>query len=244
MAATARRFQIAQQLARLSLAELAELDAANRWRRECGGQAAGRLARPECERQEDRRTRTAPQQRPDQLDRRAVAPVQVVQHEHERTVGAQQLEQPADRAVAAVTLISHRVPAPEAGRTQRGKDLAELEDDVRRPDGLQIERLRRDMRIERVRPDAEREIALELRRHAVEHQAPVLLRALAQLGEQARLADARLTLDRHTRRRPAHQHAQHRIERCKLGVASDDRPGEGVGAHPGSSLTGSAAHHR
>ena len=39
------------------------------------------------------------------------------------------------------------------------------------------------------------------------------------------------------RRRPAHEHAQHRVELCELGVASDDRPGKGVGAHPAASLT-------
>src|SRR5215207_3785554 len=129
---------------------------------------------------------------------------------------------------------------PETGRTQRGKDLAELEDDVRWPDGLQIKRLRRDVRIERVRPDTEWEIALELRGHAVEYQAPMFLRAVTELGEQAGLADPGLTLDRHAGRRPAREHAQHRIELCELGVASDERPGKGIGAHPGSSLTQSA----
>ena len=163
--------------------------------------------------------------------------MQVVQHEHERTVGGQQRKQRADRPMTAIALSGHRPPAPDAGRTQRGKDLAELEDDVQWPQGLQIERLRRDVQIECVRPDAEWEIALELRRHAVEHQAPMLLRALAELGEQAGLADARLTLDRHGPRPPAREHAQHRIELCELGVASDDRPGKGVGAHPGASLT-------
>ena len=139
--------------------------------------------------------------------------------------------------MAAVTLIGHRLPAADAGRTQRWKDLAELEDDVQWPQGLQIERLRRDVCIERVRPDTEWKIALELRRHAVEHQAPMLLRAVSELEEQAGLADTRLTLDRHAARRPAREHAQHRIELCELGVASDDRPGKGVGAHPGASLT-------
>jgi len=64
----------------------------------------------------------------------------------------------------------------------------------------------------------------------------MFLRAAAELGEQAGLADARLTLDRHTCRPPAHEHAQHRIELRKLGVASDDRPGKGVAAHPAASL--------
>ncbi len=236
--------EIAQQLAGLRLAELAERDAADRRHRERGRQAGGRLARPEREREQHRHARTAPQQRRDQLDRCGVAPVQVVQHEHERTVGGQQGQQHADRPMAAVALIGHRLPTPGAGRTQRGKDLAELEDDVQRPQGLQVERLRRDVRIERVRPDAEREIALELRRHAVEHQAPLLLRAVAELREQARLADAGLTLDRHARRPPAHEHAQHRVELGKLGVASDDRPGKGVGTHPVASLTRIGSDHR
>src|SRR5215211_6605541 len=126
---------------------------------------------------------------------------------------------------------------PETGRTQRGKDLAELEDDVRWPDGLQIKRLRRDVRIERVRPDTEWEIVLELCGHAVEYQAPMFLRAVTELGEQARLADTRLTLNCHADRRPAREDAQHRVELCEFGVASDQRPGEGVGAHPGASLT-------
>ena len=222
------RLEIAQQLPRLRLAELAERHAPDRGHRERGRQPGGRLARPEGEREEDRRPRAAPQQRPDQLDRCGVAPVQVVQHEHQGTVGGQQREQRADRPMAAVALVGHGLPARAAGGTQRGEDLAELEDDVQR---LQVEPVRRDVRIERVRPDAEGKIALELRRHAGEHQAPTLLRAAAELGEQARLADPGLALDRHARRRPAGQRAQHRVELSELGVASDDRPGKGVGAH-------------
>ena len=104
------RFEIAQQHSRLNLAELAERDPADRWHRKCGRQPAGRLARPEGEREQHRRTGTAPQQCPDQLDRCGVAPVQVVEHEHERTLDRQQREQRADRPMAAVTLIGHRLP--------------------------------------------------------------------------------------------------------------------------------------
>ncbi len=50
---------------------------------------------------------------------------------------------------------------------------------------LEIERLRRNVRVQCVRPDAEREIPLELRRHATEHHAPSLLRAVAELAASA-----------------------------------------------------------
>ena len=49
---------------------------------------------------------------------------------------------------------------------------------------------------ERVLPDAERQLALELRRAAVEHEVPALAGALAELVEQPRLADPALAGER------------------------------------------------
>jgi hypothetical protein len=55
-------------------------------------------------------------------------------------------------------------------------------------------RAHRDLGLEQLAHDAERELALELRRARGEHAQ---LGALAQAGEQARLADAGRTLDQH-----------------------------------------------
>ena len=88
-------------------------------------EALVRLAGPEAERQQDRRIRLAADQRRDQLDRGAVAPVQVVEHQHERLPVGDQPEQAPDGAVGPVALVGDRRRLA-VGRAQGGQDLTEL----------------------------------------------------------------------------------------------------------------------
>ena len=81
--------RVAQQLARLVGAERAELDAGQQVRRASARSSAvdrrsGHVARTHGQRQEHRRGRRPAEQRSEQLDRRRVGPVEVVEHEHER----------------------------------------------------------------------------------------------------------------------------------------------------------------
>ena len=137
----------------------------------------------------------------EQLDRRVVAPVQVVEHEHERPVARRAAR--AARAPRGARGSARRRPLRSRRRrpSQRREDLAELGDELGVPAVLEVELLRGDVGVERVDPDAERQVALELGRRAGEHEVAALLGAAAQLGEQPRLADARLALDRDARLR-------------------------------------------
>ncbi len=80
------RLEPAQQLHRLGLVERLQCQARDVGDGQGGEQSLGHLPGPEAECDQHGRLRPAPQQRGDQLDRRAVAPVQVVEHEHERLV--------------------------------------------------------------------------------------------------------------------------------------------------------------
>ncbi len=60
-----------------------------------------------------------PQQRAEQLDRRRVRPVEVVEHEHERPALRKGLEQRAHRAMGAIALVLNRRIARGRERRQR-----------------------------------------------------------------------------------------------------------------------------
>ena len=78
--------------------------------------------------------------------------------------------------------------------------------------------------VERLGPDRVRQVVLELRRRGAEHQA-VGRRARGQLGEQARLADPRLTLDcEHPPADPGREPRELSVERLSLPYAADQHP--------------------
>ena len=82
--------------------------------------------------------------------------------------------------------------------------------------------LRYDVRIEGVHPDAERHLALELRRGARQHHVPAALGQRTELVEHARLADAGLPLERHIRGLAPAQGIENRLERSALILAADE----------------------
>ena len=73
--------------------------------------------------------------------------------------------------------------------------------------------------IERIRPDAERHVALELGGRAGQHQVAAPLPALAQLGEQPRLADSGLALGAEVRRAAVRQRVECPLELIELCLA-------------------------
>ena len=97
-----------------------ELDPLHRRRGEGGPQPLGGLAGAEREGEQHRRVGAAPQQCRDQLDRRAVAPVQVVEHQHEGLGLGQPLQQAPHGAVGPVALVGERgVGRPARPRAAR-----------------------------------------------------------------------------------------------------------------------------
>jgi hypothetical protein len=140
--------------------------------------------------------------------------VQVVEHQHERPPGGERRQQSADRAVRAVALVGHRAARARAHRRERGEDLGQLLLQLGRE--LGAESLRGGVRVERVGPDREREVALELRGGAGEHEAAAPLRPPAQLGQQPRLADPRLALDRHAAGHAGRQRVERVVDRREL----------------------------
>ena len=186
----------AEELVRLVAGECTELETGRRSGAlgafERGGQTCRHLARThgECEQHGSRR-RPA-QQRAEQLDRRRIAPVQIVQHEHERPVVRQQLEQLANGAITPVALVGTRDALHGVLSRQRGEHGCEV---VAHIVGEPREALRLEpsqVVVECVDEDPERQVALELGGGAGEHELAALVRAAGELGEQACLADTRL----------------------------------------------------
>ena len=70
----------------------------------------------------------------------------------------------------------------------------------------------RDVIVERVDPDAERQLALELGAAAREDEVPALLAALRELLEQACLADPRFAAQRDEGRPPPAEALERRLQ--------------------------------
>ena len=108
---------LAEQLGRLCLVELREPDPADGRNRERGREARRCPAGAERDREQHRSLGCALQQPGEQLDRRLVAPVEIVQHDHERPLVREELEQAAHRAVGAVALVGNRCRGAVAARS-------------------------------------------------------------------------------------------------------------------------------
>jgi hypothetical protein len=131
--------------------------------------------------------------------------VEVVEHEHQRGLVGQAPEQALHRAMSAVALVGQLGRGVRLGGPRRGQDRAELDQEAGFGGLPQIRHLRRHVCVEGVDPDAERNVALELRSRAGEHEMPAGLGALPQLVEEPRLADPRLALDGDARRATARE---------------------------------------
>ena len=125
-----RRRPFAEKLSSLIRRQGAELDPGQRRRtmrpleccRKRSGVWRGRSATAD---QHGRRRRPA-QQRAEQLDRRRVGPMEVVEHEHERPRLRELLEQRAHRTMAAIALVLERHRSAACERRQRREDVREL----------------------------------------------------------------------------------------------------------------------
>ena len=158
--------------------------------RQRGGEQRPHRRGPERQHEQDRAARGPAQQRGDRLQRRVVGPLQIVQREHDGPGRRQPFQQRPYRTVRAVALVLQpgRHP-PHQG--QHGRELRQLiADQPLEP----IHAQERGVIAQRVLPDAERQLALQLRRTAGQDQRVAGPRG--QLIQQPRLADPALARER------------------------------------------------
>ena len=172
-----------------------------------------RLAAAHGGRHEDRLALEAPRQVGEEAQRGAVAPVQVVDGQHERLLGGQVERHPVEpvqRGERHVAIGGRLRCAEDRGRRRRRAGQRAL---GARPVG--------DHGLEQLPHDAERELALELRPAARQHQRAVPGGPSPGVGEQRALADPGRTLDQHGAALAAGRGLDERDERGHFPLALD-----------------------
>ncbi len=202
---------------RLGLAERGEPQPDDVGARERGEEALRRLPGPVGEGEQHRPVEPAAQQRADQLQRGVVAPVQVVEHEHEPVLRGERLQQRLDRPVGAIAVVGHGGAVP--GRVHGRQEVRELGVEV----GAEPQLARADVGVQRIDPHAVGEVALELRGGAREDEMALRLGQLAQLAQEARLADARVAGHGQARQAILREGAERLPELLELGLPADQR---------------------
>ncbi|EHN12334.1 LigA [Patulibacter medicamentivorans] len=188
-----RRHRVAEQGAAGLDVERAKLQAQRLalavGRRERAVEHRRQLGRTQAQRQAHRAARWSRQQVREQLDRRRVGPVQVVEHEQDRMALGDRRQQLPDRAVGAMALLRRDRGRRAGGRAegrQRGSQRVGVGPGQRGPLG-DVERSQ--PVVDGVTDDPERRLALELRRAALQHQPSARGGDGGQLPQQPALAD-------------------------------------------------------
>ena len=176
--------------------------------------------------QEMRRTRGAPQQVQQELDRRGIGPVHVVEHQRDRLRVRELLQKPTHRLVAPKPLFG------DGGRRRcvrvrrhRREDGCQLGAHLCQASGVQ----RRQMMIQRVQYDAERQVELVLGRPPLQHEHPPRLGDAAKRLQQGALADPRLTQERDDRGATVGGGIRGLLQRSQLALAAEHRGSLGAG---------------
>ena len=206
---------VAQQRERLVMAERFQVQVLGAGVERAHRDAAFRRAQREHE--QVRRARRAAQQVLDELDRRVVRPVQVVQRQSDRALAGEQLDQPAQRPVVAEALRGGLGRGGRRHAVRRGRQHR-AEPGIQRLDAARVQG--RNMVVERGDGERERHLALVLGRAPGEREQPGRAGALRGGFQQRGLADPRLTADQHDARLAA-AHVLHRpLHRVELAIAS------------------------
>ncbi len=119
----------------------------------------------------------------------------------------------------AVALVGERGVGRVSVAAQRRQHAGELVEQRGVPFALRL--LGGHVGVERVDPDAERHVALELGGEPAEHEVAARFGACAQLGQQARLADPRLAFEREARQRAVRERVERAVEPRELRLASN-----------------------
>ncbi len=164
--------------------------------------ATGDRSGPDRRRKHHGRVRRAPEQMADELHRRIVAPLQIIEREQQWPRRRQTLEQLPRRKVSPEPLC--RGPedcARRAHRTECWKHRSQLPELLR---GNAVKRAcvkRGQVTVKRIDEQPKREVALQLGRPALQHQTTNRLGVARQLRDQRALADTRLATHDHEPRR-------------------------------------------
>ena len=118
----------AGEAAAFRLAERAEFEHRHPRRGQGRAQSRGRSSRAITEPEQHARRHAPAHEGADELDRRGVAPVQVVEDEHERIAFGDQRQEPAHGAMGAMALVTERrrgrpLRARSDGRTPAASDM-------------------------------------------------------------------------------------------------------------------------
>jgi hypothetical protein len=148
--------------------------------------------------------------------------VEVVEHEHERLRRRELLEQRAHGTVAAIALVLERHLATARERGQRWEDVRKLRPNVILQDGEAVRGEPSQVLVDCVDENRERQIALELRRRACEDEVSSGICASGELGQETRLADARLADEQDCVRAALIEFGQDSIEQAQFLGAPDE----------------------
>jgi hypothetical protein len=160
----------------------------------------------------------------EQLDRRRVGPVHVVQNQQHGRACRKALEQGADGAVGPVTLVDERRSL--SGRHQgpeRREDRGQLEEPFACQPLRRASVERGEVFVAGVHEHREREVALELDAAAFEHEVAAPVRAPSEFREEAGLADPGLPCDRGDPGRAVRGRIELAVESRKLALPPDER---------------------
>ena len=185
--------ELADQLARLVDGQLLQLHASERAAPFCAfqltGDPVGNEVRTERERDQHRCGRRSAQQRQQQLPGSGVSPVDVVEHEHQRLVCGEPLQQQAHRSMAAKALTGQRRCCPAL---HGGQYLAQLREHVSSERRKEPRLAPAEILVERIDEHPEGDVAVELRTGARQREMVSGVGPFDELGEKAGLADSGL----------------------------------------------------
>src|SRR6266404_6845491 len=157
--------------------------------------------------------------------------MKVVEQKDEWQPSGKLLQEGTNRPVAAVALVPVGDRVGRGERRERREDVRELRSHVflEPVETTWIETLQ--VIVEGIDEDRERQIPLELRTRAGQHEQVACIAALSKLGEQPALADPRLAGELESGGPPVVDHVENVVENCAFRATSNEPIG-----HPGTCL--------
>jgi hypothetical protein len=194
-----------------------------------GGRGPGlQLPGPEGDGDEQPRLRRAPQQVQQQLDRRGISPVQIVERQHDSSPRGERVQQCRDRAVQAIAVHAHTAGCARRLLLTRAHPGGQSRKHAHQLSPLlgaeAAERLSGQLReglIERAEKRSKGLVGLELRGPAGDRQVAVPARPVDHVGQELRLANAALARDLQDRRVTRLGAVQQAIYLCQLAAAAN-----------------------
>ena len=193
----------AEQLARRGARERCDVQAQRLLSAHRSGERAGQgrreLRGAEPERQQHAGAGWMSQEVDEQLDRRGIGPVHVVERDEDVAVGGQRSEEVADGAIGPIALLRRHRRSLRSDRLEGREDAGQLRREVAGERGAPRRAQSQQPVVQGVGERAERQLTLELGGAALEDDVSAPARCAAQLVEEAALADPGIAGDRDNR---------------------------------------------